>query len=806
MNSRETTRIAAQQASQLATISGSGSHIGQPLPRAGIGHLLSGGGRYVDDIVLPGMLHAAFLRSPYAHARFELRSLKAAASEAGVAAVCGYKDFQAICTGWVGTLTNATGMRSAEQFPLPRGLASWQGEAVAMVVAESRAQAEDAVGLIEVDWEELPAVADPAAALDPKTPPIHPGLGGNICWTRDFSTPDFTHEFASAAVVIDRVFTSGRQTCVSLEPRGIVADFEAGRRQLTVYQSHQAPHMMRSIFSSVFGIPDSDIRVITPDVGGSFGLKVHSYPDELACVAASILLRRPVKFVADRGEAFISDIHAREHKIRTRLGLTSDGEIVGFDVEVLSPIGPYSVHPRTSVMEGNMIANVVGAPYRHRHHRLHLDVVFQNKVPTSQYRSVGHPVACAVTETLLDEAARLLGVDPFRLREMNVIRDDEYPYKAASELRFEALSHQASLRKMRELMQYDALREEQKREFGKGRHWGIGVSVLAELSNSGGGVYAGGGAPISPQDGATVRLEPSGRFTCSVSIGEQGQGSEQIYAQVAATVLGVDPTEIRMLTGDTLATPFGGGAAGSRGAGIGGEAVFQAAWALRQQIAEMAGLLHQAEPSRVSLAKAHVLIDGNPTMSLQELARIGYFAPQTLPRHFQAELMASRHYSQRDYPTIYTNAVQASLVEIDVETGLVRLLRHWAVDDCGRVINPLLVKGQLWGGIVQGIGSVLFEECLYDTEGQLLNGTLADYFLPTADFMPEFKVAHVETLTRTSAIGAKGVGEAGTGGAPAAVLCAINDALVRAGGNIILQTPVTPELVLKALGRLQAAG
>jgi aerobic carbon-monoxide dehydrogenase large subunit len=779
---------------------GPASQVGKPLPRRAIRAHLHGRGRYVDDIRLPGLLHAAFLRSPYAHARIGAIRLDAARQAPGVVAAFTGADVAAVCQPWTGVLTHFTGMRSAPQHPLALERATWQGEAVAMVLARSRAQAEDALALVEVDWEELPALTSPAQALAAEA--LHPQLPDNMCFQRRLETPGFEAAWSGADHVIERRFRFGRQTGVTLEPRGILASFEPGARELTVHHSHQAPHMVRDILARLFGLPDADVRVLNPDVGGAFGLKVHLYPDEVACVSASVLTGQPVKFVADRLEAFQSDIHAREHEVVARIALRADGEIVGFDVEDVAGIGPYSMYPRTSAMEGLQLTNFVGGPYRHGAYRAVLQVVFQNKAPTSQYRAVGHPLACAVTEVLVDAAARELRLDPAQLRARNYIGAEAYPYTSPSGMRFERLSHGQCLRRLLDAMDYEGLRQEQQRARTEGRWLGIGLAAMIELSNPGAAVYAAGGAPISSQDGATVRLEPSGLVTCSVSVGEQGQGSEAVFAQVAATALGLAVDQVRLLTGDTRATPFGGGAWGSRGAGIGGETVFQAAWALRGQLLALAAAWKQAPIERLSLQGGQVRLDGQPLCTLRELAHVGYLDPGQLPTGFQPELVATRHYAPREYPLAFTNGIQGCLVQVDTDTGQVRVLRHWVVEDCGTVLNPLLADEQVRGGVVQGLGSALYEECLYDEQGQLQNGTLADYLVPMAGEMPDIEVHHVCTPTRTSVLGAKGVGEAGTCGAPAAVLNAVNDALAPLGARPITCTPVTPAVVLRALRKL----
>jgi aerobic carbon-monoxide dehydrogenase large subunit len=779
------------------------SYIGRSVKRPNAQRLLQGRGTFVDDIRLPRLVHAAFLRSPYAHARIRSIDTTAAARQPGVVRVVTAKDLAGRYTPWVGVLTHMKGLKSAPQHPLAVERACWQGEPVAAVVAESRAAAEDALAHITVDWEELPAVADAEAALAPGAPAIHPALGDNLAFTRSIEAGAVDDAFARADAVVEDHFTFARHTGVCLETRSILADFNPADRQLTVHHSSQAPHMMKEIILRHFPLAETGVRIICRDVGGSYGIKIHVYPDEMAVVALSLLLGRPVKFVADRLESFVSDIHAREHRVGARMAVSKAGEILAIAIDDLTGIGPYSTYPRTSAVEGNQVINLTGSWYRCANYRARLRVAFQNKPPMSQYRAVGHPIACAVTEALVDRAAQAVGLDPAELRRRNLIADDAYPWTSPAGLRFERLSHQRSLARLLELMDYAGLRREQAALRAKGIHRGIGLASFVEITNPGPAFYGVGGAPISAQDGCTARLDPGGSVTVAISVTEQGQGTETMVAQIAASVLGVSLERVRVVTGDTERTPSGGGTWASRGTGIGGEAALQAAKALRANILALAGAILQAAPDALDI-RADWIVDaatGARRIGLDEVGRAGYFRGDTLPPDMQPELVATRHYQPRDYPFAFTNGVQASWLEIDVETGFVTLLKHWVVEDCGTVVNPLLVDEQIRGGVVQGLGAALFEECAYDAQGQLLNGTLADYLVPMAGEMPDITVAHLSTPTATSELGAKGVGEAGTAGAPAAVMNAINDALSPFGARVTAQ-PATPQRILRALGRV----
>ena len=632
---------------------------------------------------------------------------------------------------------------------------------------------------------------------------IHPDLGDNKCFSRELITENFEAEFAKADVVVEKVYEFSRHTGVTNEPRGILADYNPAENLLTVYQGTQTPNMMQDIFSRHLNIPESNVRVICKDVGGSFGIKVHVYPDEMATAAISVMLKRPVKFSADRIESFLTDIHAREHKVKIKLACTHQGDIIAFDMNDLTGIGPYSVYPRTSGIEGNQVVNLTGGPYKHKHYKAKLDVVFTNKNVTCQYRAVGHPIAMAVTEGIVDEAARKIGMDPAEFRRRNLIADDAYPYTFPSGVKFEKLSHHQCLDQLMTLMDYKGLRQEQANLRAQGIYRGIGLAAMIEVTNPSPAFYGVGGARISAQDGATIRLDPAGMVNVLVSVTEQGQGTEAVFTQIAATAVGVKVENVRVITGDTAITPYGGGTWASRGAGIGGEAVLQAGKVLRKHILDVAAAILKVEAATLDLVSGVVIdkLSGQEQMPLSEVGRVAYFRPDTLPMNFQSELTVTRHYTPREYGFTFTNGIQASYVEVDTETGFVKLLKHWCVEDCGTIINPMLVDEQIRGGIVQGIGGAMFEECMYSEDGQLLNGSMADYLVPMAGEMPDMVIGHVQTPTKTSELGAKGAGEAGTAGAPGAVMNAINDALAPLNANVSVQ-PFTPQRVLAALGKI----
>ncbi len=778
------------------------AYIGTSVPRSGARKLLQGRGVYLDDVRLPRLAHVVFYRSPHAHARIKTLDLSQARRQPGVIGAFDGAAIAQHCTPWVGVLGHLKGIKSATQHAVAIDRVCWQGEAVAAIVAETRRQAEDALEHVIAEFDPLPVVTDMQAALKGDVV-IHPELGDNICFTRTLETEGFAQAWAQAEVVVEKTYDFGRHTGVTNEPRAILADYNPAEHALTVYHATQAPHMMQDIFARHLNIPESSVRVICKDVGGSFGIKVHVYADEMATAALSVMLRRPVKFLADRIESFLTDIHAREHTATVRLACTRAGDIIGFDLDDLTGIGPYSVYPRTSGIEGNQVVNLTGGPYKHKHYRARLNVVFTNKNVTCQYRAVGHPIAMALTEGIVDEAARAIGMDPAEFRARNVIPDDAYPYAFPSGTKYEKLSHQQCLSKLLQLMDYQGLRAEQDRLRSQGVYRGIGLAAMIEVTNPSPAFYGVGGARISAQDGATIRMDPQGMINVLVSVTEQGQGTEAVFAQIAAQTVGVTVDRVKVITGDTGVTPYGGGTWASRGAGIGGEAVLQAGKVLKSHVLEIAATILKTDPATLDVIHNQIVdrLSLEVKMPLSEVGRVAYFRPDTLPMDFQSELTVTRHYTPREYGFTFTNGIQASYVEVDPETGFVKLLKHWCVEDCGTVINPMLVDEQIRGGIVQGIGGALFEECLYSEDGQLLNGSMADYLVPMASEMPDIIVGHVQTPTKGSELGAKGAGEAGTAGAPGAVMNAINDALAPLGANVAAQ-PFTPQRILRALGKV----
>ena len=772
--------------------------IGARVKRGDDPRLLTGRGRYVDDLSLPRMVHAAFVRSPHAHARLVHVDLERAGRAPGVVGVLAGDAVAKLCKPYRGVLLHYKGMKTGAMLPLAIGRVRCVGEPIVAIAAESRAAADDAAALIDIEYEPIPAVLSATEALADGAPVIHPELGDNVLYETRITTGDVGRAFAGAARVWERTFTTGRHTGVPLEPRSLLADYEPATRSLTVWISTQVPHMMQAVLAELFALREPRVRVVAPDVGGSFGIKIHVYQDDMAACALAVTLGRPVKWVASRRESFVSDIHAREQTIRVEVAADDAGVLTAMRASITAAVGPYSAYPRSSVVEGGQVLRLLPGPYRVRSYDAALRVVAQNKVVTSQYRAVGHPIATAVTESMIDLVARDLGIDPAEVRHRNLIRPEDLPYTTAAGNVLDSGSYHAALARLLEAADYDRLRRDQQAARSGGRHVGIGLSCFVELTGPGAQFYGVGGAPISGQEGTTIRIEPGGGVTALVGVTNQGQGTHTAIAQIIADELDVPLDDVAVLSGDTAVVPYGGGTWASRGMPIGGSATLLAARALGERIRTVAARLLEAHAADIELGGARAVVRGSPErgLSYADLARAVHFRSNEL-RGVEPSLEATVHYTNPQAWT-FTNGAHLAVVEVDVETGRVRVLRYVAVDDCGRIVNPALVEGQIAGGIAQGLGGALKEHCVYDDAGQLLSATLMDYAVPTFADVPPIEMHHIETPAPGIAGGFKGAGEAGATGAPAAILNAVNDALAPLG-VMLTDQPITAERIVRAI-------
>lgn len=776
--------------------------IGASVTRADAVRLAAGRGRYLDDIAAPGVQHVVFYRSPFARARILSIEVAQAAAMPGVCAVLTGADLAKVCAPWTTRLSMVTSHVSASQNPLAIDEAYWQGEAVVAVVAATRAQAEDALEAIEIDWEEMDPVVDPLAALAPDAPTCHPGIATNLALEAHAVRGDPGAAFAGAHRVVARRFRFGRQTGVPLEPRGILASFDKRSGELDIHQSHQVPFQMQEIFAAQLDLPAEKVRVVCPDVGGAFGIKLHAYADEIAVAAIAVLLGRPVKFQADRLESFVSDVHARDASVEAQLAVDAEGRIVGLDVDLLFCFGAVSVYPRSSTGEALQAFSLSGAAYQVPAFRGRVRGAFVNKVPTGAYRAVGQPIANAVIEQLMDDAAAALGMDPVALRRLNHLPsrpDDGTLLLTPGGVPLGPLSLDACLDQVLERMDYGALRAGQGAAAASGVYRGIGLCTFVELTGVGDSIYGPNAVRIAGKEGVRLSLAPSGRIVCRTSATDQGQGTRTGLTQVIAQALDVPMEQVSVAAGDTARDPHGGGAWASRGIALAGEAALLAAAQLRANILAVGAGLSGRDPASLRIVDGAVRdADGAPLYALHEIARFAHYDTGAIKLAAIPEMTVERSYTPLGKPYFAANGIQAAHVEVDIGTGMIKVLDMWVVEDCGRVINPLLVDEQIRGGVVQGIGAALFEECIYSESGQMSNASLADYLIPMAGEMPQIHVGHVSTPERETSLGAKGVGEAGTVGAIGAIWCAVNDAL-RPLAQTVWRQPFTPAHVIDVL-------
>jgi carbon-monoxide dehydrogenase large subunit len=771
-------------------------YVGQRVLRSEDPRLLAGRGRFVDDVDEPRQAVVAFVRSPIAAGRIVRVDTSAAEALPGVVAVLTAADLAPFCPGWRGLLS-WPGMVAGEQTALAAGVVRHVGEPVVLVAAGSRAEAEDAAELVVVDYEELPAVLDPVAALEPGSPLVHEDLGTNLCFASPFGSGDVDAAFARAAAVVEVTVQTGRHTAVAIEPRGVLAAFDRDERTLTVRVSTQAPQMLQTLYARLLRLPENAVRVVTEHVGGAFGMKAFVYPDEMAVVTAAVLLGRPLKWTQDRVEALQSDTQARDERITAALAVDADGAILGLRSEVVSDAGAYSMLPRGCVTEGVQVATIMPGPYRVPACAASLRVVFTNKTPLAVYRAVGHPPAILVMELLVDEAARELGLAPDEVRRRNLLRPEDLPYTSPTGNVYDSGSHLESLERAVALVGDDI--EQRRRDAERrGCLLGVGLAAFVELSAPGAMFYGARGAPITAHDQVEVTVQPDGSVTVLLGTPGQGQGLHTTAAQVVADGLGVRLDDVRVVSGDTRVVPHGSGVWASRSAVVSVGAAHAAAVEVRRRLLVLAGHLLEADPDDLDLADGVVGVRGVPGAGtpLHEVAAAAYWGTHRLPPDVEVGLGAVGSYAGPPYT--FNNGTHLAVVEVERATGLVRVVDYAVVEDCGVLVNPDVVDGQIRGGVAQGLGGALLERVVYDPIGQPLTSTLLDYLVPTAVDLPDIRIEHIETPAPTTTLGTKGVGEAGTAGAPAAVHCAVNDALSRVGARVWRQ-PIRPEEVLAAL-------
>ena len=750
--------------------------------------MLRGRGRYVDDVVLPGMAWLAFVRSPHARARVRAIDGAAALALPGVIAVVTARDLEGIVRPLAPRLRGG-GFVPTEWPPLARERVRFCGEAVAVVVAESAYVAADARDAVAVDYEPSPAVASIDAALE----------AGDVIFRRAGRHGDVDGAFASAPVIVRKTFTHGRCAASPLEPRGVVAQWDGDT--LMIWASTQTPSILRSALAVALGLPETRVRVVTPDVGGGFGLKMHVFPEDVAIAGLAQLIGRPVKWIEERRENLLAATHARAQRFDVEVAADADGRLLALRGRAVSDAGAYHVYPVTQALEPLGTTAILPGPYRTPAYAWEAIAVRTNKPPLGAYRGVGMTMAALVMERAMDLVAGRLDLDPAEIRRRNLIPPEAYPFTSPSGQIYDSGDFPKALEQALALADYDAFRQQQRAARAADRMVGIGIGCYTEFTGMGAEVFRRRGMDDVPGiEAASVTVDPDGSVRCSLSYPSQGQGHATVVAQVVADRLGIPLERVRLEPVDTNAAPLGSGTFGSRGTVAMSGSAQAAADALRTKVETLAAHLLEASPDDIVLADGRARVRGVPhrAVGFGEIARIAYSPPPGgLPRGVAPGLEATVYF---DPPgPIFSGAVHIAVVEIDPETGRVKPIRYVVVEDCGRVINPLLTEGQIHGAVAQGIGEALLESIVYDADGQLVTGTLMDYALPRADDVPRVDVAHVETPSPLTPGGVKGMGEGGTIGAPAAVVNAVADALRHL--DVDLTTVPVPADVLAALTR-----
>ncbi|MGZ4861064.1 MAG: xanthine dehydrogenase family protein molybdopterin-binding subunit, partial [Candidatus Angelobacter sp.] len=734
---------------------------------------------------LPDTLHAAFLRSIYAHARIKSIDTTAAQKLPGVVAVYTGKDVQKI--GVVPCAAALPDLKVPEHRVLGMNKVYFVGHPVAVVAAETKAAARDALDLIEVDYEELPVVMNEEKAADPKSPVIHEAFGTNIAYKLTAGEGDIEAAMKGSDKIIKQKLLNKRLAPIAMEPRGVLARYFPGEQELTIWTSTQIPHLARTQVAIMLGLPENKVRVITPEVGGGFGSKLNVYAEEAMLGWISMQTGRPVKWIEGRRENMQATIHGRGQTGYVEIGCKKDGTITGLRYNVFADMGSYFqlLTPAMPTLTGLMLSGCYKIPAI----QINITATFTNKMATDAYRGAGRPEATYVVERAADLVAAELGMDPVEVRRKNFPQPNEFPFKTATGLFYDSGNYQGALDKALKMADYTKLREDQKKARKEGRIMGIGVSTYVEICALG----PSSAMPAGGWESATVRIEPTGKVTILTGASPHGQGEETSFAQIAADELGVSVNDSTVIHGDTAIVQYGIGTFGSRGLAVGGVAVHMALQKLKVKAGKLAAHLLQADTATVSFADGKFTSSAaaGKQVTIQEVALAAHLA-KSLPEDMEPGLSATAFYEPKNFT--FPFGTHIAVVDIDPETGEIHFQRYIAVDDCGRQINPMLVAGQVHGGIVQSMGQALFEEIVYDETGQLITGTLMDYALPKAVMIPHLELDSTVTPSPVNPLGAKGVGEAGTIGATPAIVAAIVDALAPYGARHI-DMPIKPEVV-----------
>jgi aerobic carbon-monoxide dehydrogenase large subunit len=775
------------------------SLVGSRIKRREDPRLIMGRGTYVDDIQLPRMTYAAILRSPYAHARIRSINVDKAKALPGVVAVMTGADLQGknVPCGW--TLPD---IKVAPHPALAVGKVRYTGDAVAVVVADERYIARDALDLIEVDFEPLPVVVDAEQAIQPGAPQLHDEVPNNTTFVWKVGGGDIDKAFREAEVVVKERIVNQRLIPNAIEPRGMVAQYTPGSGDLILWTATQIPHLVRLLLSMVIGIPEHKVRVIAPEVGGGFGSKLYLYPEEVIVATLARMTGRPVKWIEERRENYVATTHGRDQVQYVEVAAKRDGTITGLRVKSIANMGAYlsTFAPGIpTILFGLMLAG----NYRIPNIACEVTGVHTNTTLVDAYRGAGRPEATYLVERAVDLTARELGMDPAEIRRRNFVPANAFPHTTATGVTYDSGNYQPTLDKALEIAGYQQLRQEQERLRQEGKYLGIGVVTYVEICGMAPSQVLGAvGAGAGGWESATVRVHPTGKVTLYSGASSHGQGHETAFAQIVGDGLGIPLEDVEVVHGDTAQVQFGIGTFGSRSAAVGGMAAVMSVNKVEEKAKKIAAFLLEAAEADLVFESGQFFVKGTPGrgITIQQVAFAAY-VPHKYPTGLEPGLEATSFYDPSNFTWPFGSHV--AVVEVDPETGVIKLRRYIAVDDCGRVINPLLVDGQIQGGLAQGIAQALFEEAVYDENGQLISGSLMDYAVPKADDLVNFELDRTETPSPVNALGVKGIGEAGTIASSAAIVNAVVDALAPLGVKH-LDMPLKPERVWQAIQQAQA--
>jgi carbon-monoxide dehydrogenase large subunit len=754
---------------------------------------------FTADRLVPGALHVAFRRSDHAHALISRVDTAAAAEMPGVFAVYTAQDLDELIEP-VRAPSRMRDYHATDLYPLARDKVRYVGEPVAAVLAESRHLAEDARDRIEIAYEPLTPATDPETAVREDAPLLHEEAGTNVLAARVFAHGDIDAELAAAPARVGGRFRFHRKTPLAIENRTCLAEYDRGRRSLTLTLSTQIPGIIRDLLAELLKLPGHSVRVIAPDVGGGFGGKASLYQEEILVAVLARHLGRAVRWTGDRLEDLASTTHAFDEIVDAELALDQEGHILALKAEIIGDVGSCSIYPWTAALEPAQLASFMPGPYRVPAYRGQVRAVATCKAPTGAYRGVGRPISTFVMERLIDMAARRLAIDSVELRQRNLIGPDEFPYRVASGIVWDRSGFVETLTSACATIDYARLREEQAKARDAGRLVGIGIATYAELTGIGSRISAAPGMPINTgTEAATIRLDSTGAVTGCFGIAAHGQGLETTLAQVIADELGARVEDIRILQGDSAAVAHGTGTYASRSAVLAGGAATLAARLLKERVIRAASQLLEASVEDIDAADGRVFVAGTDrSLTFREIAKAVYSEMGRLPRDAREELEVTKVYDP--YFGTTSSATHIVMLEIDPGTCRVKLDRYVVAEDCGRIINPMIVDGQVHGAVAQGIGAALYEEVIYDAAGQLLTASLADYVIPSATEVPSVSTVHLETESPSTVGGFRGMGEGGTIGAPAAIANALADALAPLGIEIF-ELPMTPERLFRLIER-----